>query len=145
MTAKVDHVAAVRADGRDLYVVDISLCDAMGNLAPLANDLLRFSLRGPGRIVGVGNGDPPSHDRIHLSRAFVARLLAAGWPRCGESRPLRGFRGDFRRAGGFPEAAVDLLLNTIGKTQSAWLNGVEIYRDAGPMRPAPRCASRREC
>ena len=29
---------------------------------PQGNALLRFALSGPGRVIGVGNGDPTSHE-----------------------------------------------------------------------------------
>ena len=50
----------IKADGRDLAVVTVEIRDASGNQVPTAGDLVRFEVQGPGRIIGVGNGDPSS-------------------------------------------------------------------------------------
>jgi beta-galactosidase len=50
------------ADGRDATVYNISAVDSKGLEVPDAGDLIHFTLRGPSRIIGVGNGDPSSHE-----------------------------------------------------------------------------------
>ncbi|SFN41298.1 beta-galactosidase [Chitinophaga sp. YR627] len=50
----------INADGQDLSYVTITLTDANGNISPDADQLLQFSINGPGTIVGVGNADPMS-------------------------------------------------------------------------------------
>ena len=69
---------ALRADGRDAVPVRVAVLDAAGRLVPDARSLVRFSVSGPGRIIGVGNGDPASHeaDKADLRRAFSGRCLA---------------------------------------------------------------------
>ncbi|MBK8045032.1 MAG: hypothetical protein IPK21_21715 [Haliscomenobacter sp.] len=42
--------------------MNVHVVDAQGREVPTANDLIRFSIKGPGRIIGVGNGDPSSHE-----------------------------------------------------------------------------------
>jgi beta-galactosidase len=54
--------AAIAADGRDLSIVTIGVLDAKGRPMPIAADEVSFDLSGPGRIIGVGNGDPSSHE-----------------------------------------------------------------------------------
>ena len=49
---------SIRADGRDLAVVTVEHRDRAGRLVPTANHRVDFSVEGPGRILGVGNGDP---------------------------------------------------------------------------------------
>ncbi len=59
--AKVVAVAdrsALTADGRDVAIVNISLVDKHNNVVPDACNNLTFSISGPGRILGAGNGDP---------------------------------------------------------------------------------------
>jgi beta-galactosidase len=34
----------------------------MNRPVPTAKDLIRFNITGPGKILGVGNGDPSSHE-----------------------------------------------------------------------------------
>lgn len=50
------------ADGEDAAVVNVSVVDRQGRLVPDANNLVRFSLQGDAKIIGVGNGNPSSHE-----------------------------------------------------------------------------------
>ncbi|HEX8505305.1 MAG TPA: beta-galactosidase GalA [Hymenobacter sp.] len=51
---------AVQATREDLSVVTVRLLDKNQRPVPTANQEITFSLSGPGRIIGVGNGDPTS-------------------------------------------------------------------------------------
>jgi len=50
------------ADGQDVAVVNVSVCDKAGVIVPKAAVRVDFGLTGPGRLIGVGNGDPNSHE-----------------------------------------------------------------------------------
>ena len=50
------------ADGEDVSVINISAVDAQGREVPDAGNMITFSISGPGKIIGVGNGDPSSHE-----------------------------------------------------------------------------------
>lgn len=50
------------ADGSDATIMNVSIIDSEGREVPTANNMIRFSINGPGRIIGVGNGDPSSHE-----------------------------------------------------------------------------------
>lgn len=56
-----DH-AALAGDGRDAVAVTVSAVDAQGRAVPTANLMVRFETTGAGRLIGVGNGDPNSHE-----------------------------------------------------------------------------------
>ena len=62
----------LKADGCDVAVIRVAIKDAKGRVVPTANNLVRFSIEGPGRIIGTGNGDPSSHeaDKASQRRAF---------------------------------------------------------------------------
>jgi beta-galactosidase len=68
MDIKPDR-ATISADGRDLSFVTLTVQDSNGITVPRANNLIRFSVSGPGEIVATDNGDPTdfnifsSHDR----------------------------------------------------------------------------------
>ncbi|MGH9392986.1 MAG: beta-galactosidase, partial [Terriglobales bacterium] len=55
----------ILAGGEDVSVVTVEVRDAGGRVVPTASNLVRFTLQGPGRILGVGNGDPSSHEADH--------------------------------------------------------------------------------
>ncbi len=48
----------ITADGRDVAIVTVEIQDDKGRIVPDACPMLTCSLRGDGRILGVGNGDP---------------------------------------------------------------------------------------
>jgi beta-galactosidase len=50
----------IEADGRDVALLRVDLLDARGRQVPTANDKLAFRVSGPGRLIGVGNGNPNS-------------------------------------------------------------------------------------
>ncbi|MDQ6761988.1 MAG: glycosyl hydrolase 53 family protein, partial [Bacteroidota bacterium] len=50
------------ADGKDATVINVTLVDKEGREVPDANNLIKFSITGPATIIGVGNGDPSSHE-----------------------------------------------------------------------------------
>jgi beta-galactosidase len=52
----------ISADARDVAVITAQVNDAQGRLVPTASHPITFALQGPGKIIGVGNGDPSSHE-----------------------------------------------------------------------------------
>lgn len=50
------------ADGKDATVINVSVVDREGREVPDANNMISFSISGDGKIIGVGNGDPSSHE-----------------------------------------------------------------------------------
>jgi beta-galactosidase len=54
--------AALDADGEDVSLVTVAVIDAQNRIFPVATNLVEFELSGPGRILGVGNGDPSCHE-----------------------------------------------------------------------------------
>ena len=54
--------SSINADGEDLSIITVSIADTQGRLVPTANNMIHFSLSGPGKIIGVGNGDPSCHE-----------------------------------------------------------------------------------
>ncbi|MGM9486594.1 beta-galactosidase GalA [Ideonella sp. YS5] len=53
---------ALAGNGQDAVPVTVSAVDAQGRPVPTANLLVRFETEGAGEIIGVGNGDPNSHE-----------------------------------------------------------------------------------
>jgi beta-galactosidase len=54
--------STIDADDADVASVMVSVVDEAGRAVPIADNLIRFELSGPGKILGVGNGDPSSHE-----------------------------------------------------------------------------------
>ncbi len=60
--ALIPDRARIKADGEDVSVVTVEVKDNKGRPVPTAGNEIRFSLEGPGKIIGVGNGDPSCHE-----------------------------------------------------------------------------------
>jgi beta-galactosidase len=54
---RADRVA-IDANGEDIAIVTAEIRDAQDRPVPTAGNLVTFDVSGPGRIIGVGNGDP---------------------------------------------------------------------------------------
>jgi beta-galactosidase len=54
--------ASIQADGEDVSAIAVSITDGQNRTVPTANKLVHFELSGPGKIIGVGNGDPSCHE-----------------------------------------------------------------------------------
>lgn len=69
---------ALAADAEDLAVVAVEIVDAQGRAVPTADAAVRFAVEGPGRLLGVGNGDPTSHesDKGDSRQAFNGLCMA---------------------------------------------------------------------
>jgi beta-galactosidase len=50
------------ANGRDATVINVTAVDKEGREVPDADNLINFSITGYAKIIGVGNGDPSSHE-----------------------------------------------------------------------------------
>jgi beta-galactosidase len=63
---------ALRGDGEDACAVTVSVVDAAGLTVPTADNLISFAVGENARILGVGNGNPSSHepDAATMRRAF---------------------------------------------------------------------------
>jgi len=61
VVAVVDKTT-VLANGKDGVVVNVSIVDDKGREVPNANNMVYFQLTGDAKIIGVGNGDPSSHE-----------------------------------------------------------------------------------
>lgn len=76
------HLSADRerltADRRDVAHVRVEVHDAQGRLVPDADSAVSFSVEGEGRLIGVDNGDPMSHESYQAGRrrAFHGLCLA---------------------------------------------------------------------
>jgi beta-galactosidase len=67
----------IRADGRDLSFVTVTITDKSGVTAPRATNRIHFEIEGPGEIVATDNGDPTSFElfQSHARNAFNGLCL----------------------------------------------------------------------
>lgn len=65
-------VSTIKADGCDVAVIKVTIRDSKNRVVPTADNLMKFSIEGPGKIIGTGNGNPSSHepDKASQRKAF---------------------------------------------------------------------------
>ncbi|MBU0696420.1 MAG: glycosyl hydrolase 53 family protein [Bacteroidetes bacterium] len=61
------------ADGKDVAIINISAVDKQGREVPTANNLIKFKVTGDAKIIGVGNGDPSSHEPDQFKDGEIAQ------------------------------------------------------------------------
>jgi beta-galactosidase len=69
--------STIRADGRDLSFVTVTVADTDGNPVPNAEPLVHLHLDGGATIAGVDNGDEIDHERFQRDsvRLFAGKAL----------------------------------------------------------------------
>jgi beta-galactosidase len=77
----------LEASGEDLCYVLVEAIDEKGTVCPLADNMIHFEVKGPGEILGVGNGDPLSvesfqaeHCRLFFGKAMLIVGTIPGEP-----------------------------------------------------------------
>ena len=61
----------LKADGCDVAVIRVAVKDAKGRVVPTADNLVKFSIDGPGKIIGTGNGNPTSKEPDKASQRMT--------------------------------------------------------------------------
>jgi beta-galactosidase len=83
-------VQTLKADGCDVAIIKVAIKDDHGRIVPTANNLVKFSIEGPGKIIGTGNGNPTSKepDKASQRMAFngYCLVLVQSEKRAGEIR-----------------------------------------------------------
>ena len=68
----------ISADGEDVAMFAVEVQDAQGRAVPIADNQVSFRVSGQGKVIGVGNGDPTSHesDKASSRKAFSGLCMA---------------------------------------------------------------------
>lgn len=151
------HQPALKADGEDVAVVTVAFTDARRLPVPTANAEITFALTGPGRIIGVGNGNPTSLEKekfvetirrvaidglqempvasFEAGVAAITQNQPASWQLAFAQRDYKNLaaayrhRGSFELPADFAGSEVTFFFNSIGKKQRIYINGQELASD----------------
>lgn len=142
------HKQAIAADSRDLSVITVSVKDNKGREVSDAENLVSFEIEGPGKIIGVGNGDPTclendkyiesvkplifeemtmkAGDNLNL-KDILSGNDETGWIKAFSQKRIKAkaiiYRAKFILPEDFDKGKVMLYLRTIGNKQDVYLNG----------------------
>ncbi|MBN1925140.1 MAG: DUF4982 domain-containing protein [Prolixibacteraceae bacterium] len=155
-TASVELTAnktIIKANRRDVAVITVQAVDVNGLPVPDANIPVLFGIEGPGRIIGVGNGDPTSHENdkfietalalefgnwkekslaeTNQQEAILPDFNDSSWGRAfppGSNEPgteadTKIYRSSFTLTKEDLNAKVSWMYNSIGKDQWVYVNG----------------------
>ena len=64
-------VNTIKSDGCDVAVIRVTIKDAKGRVVPTASNLVKFTIVGPGKIIGTGNGNPTSYEPDKASQRMA--------------------------------------------------------------------------
>lgn len=72
----------IAADGEDVVMVKAHVVDSADRIVPISDTEISFAVSGSGAIIGVGNGDPSSHepdkgDKRHLFNGLCVAIVQA--------------------------------------------------------------------
>ncbi|HVM59769.1 MAG TPA: beta-galactosidase GalA [Verrucomicrobiae bacterium] len=153
------HRTTVNADGEDVSVVTVQANDTQGRMVPTASNLVTFEIAGPGKIIGVGNGDPSSHEPDRYVED-VRALPMSGWRKkavdsetdpaevaidvddtswpmafdgtsdTNEMARITVYRATFNGPPDATGASFTLMVRRLGQPQSVYLNGRRIAGNA---------------
>ena len=118
--------SVIKADGEDVSVIAVSIADEKGRIVPVAGNAVSFELEGPGRIIGVGNGDPSCQEP---DKYFASPLI--------RTIPLNDWRWKDVAdpyAANLPEAAVEF-------DDAAWTKA-DVMVESGPVGSRGRAVFR---
>ncbi len=70
----------IDADEQDVSVITVAVTDERGRIVPVASNHVTFTLTGPGKIIGVGNGDPSCHEPdVFLPQSAMSSRPVSDW------------------------------------------------------------------
>lgn len=71
----IPNKATIEANGEDVAIITVQVNDKSGLLQPTAENEISFSIEGPAKIIGVGNGDPQSHEPDCFCEAILTSKI----------------------------------------------------------------------
>ncbi|MDA3817043.1 MAG: DUF4982 domain-containing protein [Prolixibacteraceae bacterium] len=66
---------SINSDGKDLSVVTVQVNDKDGLMVPNSDNQISFTITDPGKIIGIGNGDPTSHEADKFYKSVKASKI----------------------------------------------------------------------
>lgn len=66
----------LNGDGQDAMPITVKVIDKKGREVPTAQNLIQFKIKGSGKIIGVGNGNPNSHELEKVNQRSLFNGLA---------------------------------------------------------------------
>lgn len=146
-TGEPDHIKlsvdrnTLSPDRNEVAMITVEVVDAEGRGVPGSENEVSFELVGEGRILGVGNGNPSSHEPdVFVEKVWGETIGAWTAPNPADSQTPISWEATFDAPVIDASTQVKLLLNRLGENQKVTLNGkavkdLEIDLNAGQLKP----------
>lgn len=150
---------SIKGNREDVAILAVKTMDKNGKFVPDANVPVTFTIQGPAQIIGVGNGDPTSHENekfverieeikfmgwkeklaseINIEETLSAQYDDSQWSRAFGRRAYNAqqqsgkkiFRSKFELSKEQKNTQIKWLFSSIGKEQDIYLNGKILNKD----------------
>lgn len=142
---------SLAADGEDVSIITVKAFDKNKLAVPVAGNEITFSVQGPAKIIGIGNGDPTSLENekyletiqtvaienmrqkevsgMDATNQLAADIDDASWKEAFKNRDYKNlakayvYRGNFTLPENFPFSDITLFYKNIGLEQTIYVNG----------------------
>jgi len=128
------------ADGQDIAVINVSIIDREGREVPTADNLVKFYISGDAKIIGVGNGDPSSHESDKCAEGLWQRSAFNG--KCqvivqaGKTPGIIKFEA---KANGLWSGSTDIITVSPGSVKSVTIDPTYLLKgEAAKSRPVDK-------
>lgn len=120
------HQPAITANGQDVAVITVAVQDEKGNAVPDADNEITFSLSGPGKIIGVGNGNPTSLEKEKYLDEIMNIKPEQIERKDNTADTTFEYTGRFELPEDIKRTGITFFYTSIGTTQSIYINDKEI-------------------
>ena len=111
-------------DRNEVALVTVKVVDAEGRVVPDAEDLIEFELTGPGKIIGVGNGNPSCLEPdVYVEKVWSENIGAWNPPNPADSKTPLLWEVQFDAPDTEESVLATILFSVIGENQKVTLNG----------------------
>jgi beta-galactosidase len=142
----------IALENSNIAILNVAVTDASGNPVPTAVNEINFDITGPGKIIGVGNGNPTSLEPDQFIEQILTIKInnlqekaissinnlseiansAQNWSAAftqdrtqdfGKRVKALAYRGDFDLPGWNDQTKITFFYKSLGKEQSIYING----------------------
>jgi beta-galactosidase len=145
---------SLAADGEDIAIITVKALDKNKIAVPVADNEITFSVQGPAKIIGIGNGDPASLENekfletiqtviienlkekevsgMDATTELAADINDVSWKEAFKNRDYKNlakayvYRGNFTLPENYPGSTITLFYKNIGIEQTIYVNGKAI-------------------
>ncbi|WP_442795381.1 beta-galactosidase GalA [Pelobium manganitolerans] len=115
------HQNSIKANREDIAVITVDVLDKNKLHQPTASQEIEFSIEGPGKLIGVGNGDPTSLENEQFLSEIQTFEIANLQEKLSETKIEESAVSDLAKQSGWQKAFADERLQAFGEKYASVL------------------------